>query len=105
LRKSSLPIQRRPVDIPREYASLTALPKEVRVVLEDLHMVDVIHTALRTFQKINATKGLSEDDKKRLKEAYLHNYVEPEARQLLKQKLDERRQLSEEIRASTRTPR
>jgi hypothetical protein len=57
----------------------------------DMEMDSAVFKAIRNFQKINKSRGLSEEDKHRLKEAYLKNYMEPKARRLLQQKLAEQK--------------
>jgi hypothetical protein len=64
----------------------------------DMEIDSEVFKAIRRFQKINKSRGLSEQDKHRLKEAYVKNYMEPEARRLLQQKLAEKKEQDERIR-------
>jgi hypothetical protein len=56
----------------------------------DLQMGFEMDRARREFQKINEDDGLTDADKRQLKDAYIQNYSEPEARDLLKTKLAQR---------------
>jgi hypothetical protein len=68
-------------------------------MFEDFDMVKAVGEAIRNCQRINKSKGLSEDDKRRLKDAYVRNYLEPEARRLLQQKIEARNRFNRTIRA------
>jgi hypothetical protein len=61
----------------------------------DLQMSVEMDRALHEFQKINESEGLSEADKQQLKDAYVENYLEPQARELLKEKLAQRAAIAE----------
>ena len=53
-----------------------------------LQMCSEMSRALREFEKINQAEGVTESDRQQLKNAYLENYFEPQARELLRAKLD-----------------
>ena len=59
------------------------------LVNEHLDMERAIRWAIYSFERINAS-DISDKDKTLLKEAYVKNYLEPEARRLLQQKLVEK---------------
>ena len=69
---------------------------------EDLYMNAVLGRATIQFERLNKADGLTEADKQQLKNAYLQNYFEPGARELLKQKLAARARRVERIRARIR---
>ena len=61
----------------------------------DIHMIFVMERARLEFRSINNADYLTEADKQQLKDAYVQNYVEPEARAMLKEKLAQRAAFNE----------
>ena len=54
---------------------------------QDLEISFEVNRAIHRFQEINEAEGLSQEDKERLKGAYLQNYFTPTAQELLRSKL------------------
>ncbi len=58
-------------------------PTEERSVFYDFDVGTLVRMTRRHFAEINRDKTLTDEDKRRLKEFYLQNFIAPRARKLL----------------------
>jgi len=74
------------------------------MTLSDLRMNIVLQRVIRNFERINESEKLTDADRQQLKNSYLQNYFEPEARELLKAKLAEQKAREERRKNWRRKP-